>query len=50
MNYKWAHLDSNQGPTRYERAALTTELWALAERIVPQLISIGKRRKSLFSS
>jgi hypothetical protein len=27
----------------YEPAALTTELWALAERIVPQLISLGKR-------
>lgn len=26
---KWAHLDSNQGPTGYEPAALSTELWAL---------------------
>ena len=25
----WAHLDSNQGPTDYESAALTAELWAL---------------------
>ena len=25
----WAHLDSNQGPTDYEPAALTAELWAL---------------------
>ena len=24
----WAHLDLNQGPTGYEPAALTTELWA----------------------
>ena len=24
----WAHLDSNQGPRRYEHPALTTELWA----------------------
>lgn len=24
----WAHLDSNQGPTGYEPAALTAELWA----------------------
>ena len=24
----WAHLDSNQGPTDYESAALTAELWA----------------------
>jgi hypothetical protein len=27
----WAHLDSNQGPTSYEPAALTAELWALTE-------------------
>ena len=26
--WKWAHLDSNQGPTGYEPAALSTELWA----------------------
>ncbi len=25
---RWAHLDSNQGPTGYEPAALTAELWA----------------------
>ena len=25
---EWAHLDSNQGPTDYEPAALTAELWA----------------------
>ena len=33
--YKWAQLDSNQRPTSYEPAALTTELWALTERIIP---------------
>ncbi len=27
---KWAHLGSNQGPSPYEGAALTAELWALA--------------------
>ena len=27
---KWAHLDSNQGPSPYEGAALTAELWAPA--------------------
>ena len=26
--HRWAHLDSNQGPTGYEPAALTAELWA----------------------
>ena len=26
----WAHQDSNLGPTDYESAALTAELWALA--------------------
>ncbi|GEM_PF-25681 len=26
--FLWAHLDLNQGPTDYESAALTTELWA----------------------
>jgi hypothetical protein len=25
---KWAHEDSNLGPTGYEPAALTAELWA----------------------
>ena len=25
----WAHQDSNLGPTDYESAALTAELWAL---------------------
>lgn len=25
---KWAHLDSNQGPTGYEPVALPAELWA----------------------
>ena len=25
---RWAHLDSNRGPTGYEPAALTAELWA----------------------
>ena len=34
-NYKWAQLGSNQRPTSYEPAALTTELWALVGRIVP---------------
>jgi hypothetical protein len=28
---RWAHLDSNQGPTGYEPAALTAELWAQTE-------------------
>ena len=27
---KWAHQDSNLGPTGYEPAALTAELWARA--------------------
>ncbi len=48
MSFKWAQQGSNLRPSSYEPPALTTELWALAERIVPQLISIGKRRKSLF--
>ena len=43
MNYKWAQLGSNQRPTSYEPAALTTELWALTKRIVPYLISTVKR-------
>jgi hypothetical protein len=30
----WAQLGSNQRPISYEPTALTTELWALAERIV----------------
>ena len=29
VNAKWAHQDSNLGPTGYEPAALTAELWAL---------------------
>ena len=29
----WAHLGSNQGPTGYEPAALTAELWARAPRV-----------------
>jgi hypothetical protein len=41
-NYKWAQLGSNQRPTGYEPAALTAELWALAERIVPYLPRLGK--------
>ena len=27
---KWAHQDSNLGPTGYEPVALPTELWALS--------------------
>src|SRR6266702_1941521 len=42
-NYKWAQLDSNQRPTSYEPAALTTELWALAECIITYLPPPGKR-------
>jgi len=30
----------------YEPAALTAELWALAERIVPYLPRLGKRGRS----
>ena len=30
----WAHLDSNQGPTDYESAALTAELWARKDLLV----------------
>jgi hypothetical protein len=41
-NYKWAQLGSNQRPTGYEPVALTTELWALAERIVTHLRSVVK--------
>ena len=33
---EWAHLDSNQGPTDYEPAALTAELWALTQ-VTPSL-------------
>ena len=40
---EWAQLDSNQRPTSYEPAALTTELWALAECIVSYLPPPGKR-------
>ena len=50
MNYKWAQLGSNQRPTSYEPAALTAELWALAERIVTYLVSIVKRKSSQFHS
>ncbi len=35
MSYEWAQKDSNLRPTGYEPGALTTELWALAERIIP---------------
>jgi hypothetical protein len=42
-SYKWAHLGSNQGPSSYEPPALTAELWALAERIVSYLLTLGKR-------
>ena len=41
-NYKWAQLGSNQRPIPYEGTALTTELWALAERIVTHARSIVK--------
>jgi hypothetical protein len=42
-SYKWAQLGSNQRPISYEPTALTTELWALAERIVSYLPALGKR-------
>ena len=57
---KWAHLDSNQGPSPYEGAALTTELWAPATPFCNMRASIalygavpssvnwgGRRRESL---
>ncbi len=43
MSYKWAHLGSNQGPTSYEPAALTTELWARAETIIAYAFPLVKR-------
>src|SRR6266536_2236456 len=52
MNYKWAQLGSNQRPTSYEPAALTAELWALAESIIPcltQVVKGGILYLSLFS-
>ncbi len=30
----WAHLDSNQGPTGYEPATLTAELWAHVTELI----------------
>ncbi len=41
-NYKWAQLGSNQRPKSYELSALTAELWALAERIIPCLTQVVK--------
>lgn len=43
MNYKWAHLGSNQGPIPYEGTALTTELWARVGHSITHLLSGGKR-------
>src|SRR6266699_5079608 len=43
-NYQWAQLGSNQRPSSYEPPALTTELWALARRIVPYPFTPGKRQ------
>jgi hypothetical protein len=43
MSCEWAQKDSNLRPTGYEPGALTTELWALAERIIPQVFPLGKR-------
>lgn len=42
--FGWAHLDSNQGPTGYEPAALTTELWAPIARIHASKISDARFR------
>jgi hypothetical protein len=47
MNYKWAQQDSNLRPTSYEPAALTAELWALAQAIIAYLIATVKRVKPL---
>lgn len=33
-NYKWAQLGSNQRQIRYERTALTAELWARLQNVV----------------
>ncbi len=43
MNFRWAQQDSNLRRTSYEPDALTTELWALAECIVPYRAGVGKR-------
>lgn len=42
-SYEWAQLGSNQRPTSYEPAALTTELWAPVGPIVTYLPVVGKR-------
>ena len=42
-NYRWAQQDLNLRPIRYERTALTPELWALAEGIVTYFPRLGKR-------
>ena len=49
-NYKWSQLDLNQRPTSYEPAALTAELWALAECIIAHLLPHGKRKIPDFSN
>ena len=44
-SYKWAQQETNLRPSRYERPALTAELWALAKRIVPYPTPTVKRGK-----
>ena len=41
--HPWAHLDLNQGPTGYEPAALTPELWAHAPQVQPRVGDRSKR-------
>src|SRR5579884_1062421 len=48
-NYKWAQQGSNLRPRSYELPALTAELWALAKRILPYLLILGKRKFIPFS-
>src|SRR5205085_9186312 len=40
---RWASLDSNQGPTDYESAALTAELLARWRRTVAARVLLGDR-------
>ncbi len=44
MFSKWAQLGLNQRPIDYESTALTAELWALAESIVPYSAQDVKRK------
>ena len=39
---KWAHLDSNQGPTGYEPVALPAELWARKLSLKFYLLTLWK--------